>query len=88
MRVFHLPQMIGSDAMTSPSGLNFTTDEMLHDLLADIQRWKEGLPEHLRFKGPDSHQHAGMFTYFCLITRLQMFIFIQGFFTLSILASA
>ncbi|KAH6895051.1 fungal-specific transcription factor domain-containing protein [Coprinopsis sp. MPI-PUGE-AT-0042] len=35
----------------TPSGLNFTTDEMLHDLLTDIQRWKDGLPEHLRFKG-------------------------------------
>ncbi|KAH6918269.1 fungal-specific transcription factor domain-containing protein [Coprinopsis sp. MPI-PUGE-AT-0042] len=44
----------------TPSGLNFTTDEMLHDLLTDIQRWKDGLPEHLRFKGPDSHQHAGL----------------------------
>ncbi|EAU88675.2 hypothetical protein CC1G_01048 [Coprinopsis cinerea okayama7 len=44
----------------TPSGLNFTTDDMLYELLADIQRWKEGLPDHLRFNGPDTPHHAGL----------------------------
>jgi hypothetical protein len=74
--------------MLRPSGLNFTTDAMLHDLLADIQRWKDGLPEHLRFKGPDSHQHAGksIFVGFRSVP-IYMFYF-QAFFTLSILVCA
>ncbi|KAF8635521.1 hypothetical protein AX17_003906 [Amanita inopinata Kibby_2008] len=44
----------------SPSGLTFTTDEMLHQLLVDLEHWKSGLPEQLRFHGPSSPQHAGL----------------------------
>lgn len=44
----------------SPSGLTFTTDEMLHELLADMKRWKEGLPDHLKFRGAESSQNAGL----------------------------
>ncbi|KAF9532200.1 fungal-specific transcription factor domain-containing protein [Crepidotus variabilis] len=44
----------------SPSGLTFTTDEILYDLLADLQRWIDGLPEHLKFKGPNASQTAGL----------------------------
>ncbi|TFK30156.1 hypothetical protein FA15DRAFT_200823 [Coprinopsis marcescibilis] len=55
-------------AIYTPSGLNSTTDDILYELLADLQRWKEGLPEHLRFNGPDSTQHAGLLhlLYACL----------------------
>jgi hypothetical protein len=41
------------------SGLTFTTDKVLNDLLADMQRWKDGLPDHLKFKGPETPQNAG-----------------------------
>ncbi|KAF8163606.1 fungal-specific transcription factor domain-containing protein [Crassisporium funariophilum] len=44
----------------SPSGLTFTNDEMLYDLLADMQRWKDGLPDHLKFRGSDTPQNAGL----------------------------
>lgn len=43
----------------SPSGLTFTTDKILSELLADMQRWKNKLPDHLKFKGPDTPQNAG-----------------------------
>ena len=35
------------------------TDEVLYKLLEDMQQWKEGLPEHLKFRGPDLPQAAG-----------------------------
>jgi hypothetical protein len=44
----------------SPSGLTFTTDEMLHKLLEDIEKWKQNLPEDLQFKGPDTPRNAGL----------------------------
>ncbi|KAF8912098.1 fungal-specific transcription factor domain-containing protein [Gymnopilus junonius] len=44
----------------SPSGLTFTTDDVLYELLADMQRWKEGLTEHLQFRGPDTPRPAGL----------------------------
>ncbi|KAH9484390.1 Acetamidase regulatory protein [Psilocybe cubensis] len=44
----------------SPSGLTFMTDEILYELLADIQRWKEGLPEQLQFRGPNTPRPAGL----------------------------
>jgi len=43
----------------SPSGLTFTTDEMLYSLLGDIENWKANLPEHLRFHGPETSLNAG-----------------------------
>lgn len=46
----------------SPSGLTFTTDKILSELLADMHRWKDGLPDHLKFKGPETSQNAGMFS--------------------------
>lgn len=33
---------------------------MLHELLADMKRWKEGLPDHLKFRGAESSQNAGL----------------------------
>lgn len=45
--------------LLSPSGLTFTTDKILTELLADMQRWKDGLPDHLKFKGPETPQNAG-----------------------------
>ncbi|KAG5635471.1 hypothetical protein H0H81_011112 [Sphagnurus paluster] len=42
----------------SPSGLTFTTDEMLYALLDEIERWKAGLPDHLKFEGSSSHRNA------------------------------
>lgn len=44
---------------SSPSGLTFMTDDILYDLLADIQRWKEGLPEQLQFRGANTPRPAG-----------------------------
>ncbi|KIK08788.1 hypothetical protein K443DRAFT_84620 [Laccaria amethystina LaAM-08-1] len=44
----------------SPSGLTFTTDAMLHELFADMKRWKEGLPDHLKFRGAETSQNAGL----------------------------
>ncbi|KAF8844890.1 hypothetical protein BDN67DRAFT_942357 [Paxillus ammoniavirescens] len=44
----------------SPSGLMFTTDEMLYSLLTDIENWKANLPENLHYRGPDSSQNAGL----------------------------
>jgi hypothetical protein len=44
----------------SPSGLTFTTDEMLYELLADLESWKDKLPEHLKYHGPDTHDNAGL----------------------------
>ncbi|KAF8809045.1 hypothetical protein BYT27DRAFT_6532354 [Phlegmacium glaucopus] len=44
----------------SPSGLTFTTDKILSELLADMQRWKDGLPDHLKFRGPETSQNAGL----------------------------
>ncbi|PPQ91421.1 hypothetical protein CVT25_014309 [Psilocybe cyanescens] len=44
----------------SPSGLTFMTDDVLYELLADIQRWKEGLPESLQFRGAETPRPAGL----------------------------
>ncbi|KAF9053044.1 fungal-specific transcription factor domain-containing protein [Panaeolus papilionaceus] len=44
----------------SPSGLTFTSDAMLVELLGQIKSWKEGLPDHLQFKGPNSSNTAGL----------------------------
>ncbi|KAJ3500496.1 hypothetical protein NLJ89_g9771 [Agrocybe chaxingu] len=44
----------------SPSGLTFTTDDMLEDLLSDMKRWKDGLPDHLKFVGPETSRTAGL----------------------------
>ncbi|KAF5386791.1 hypothetical protein D9615_001601 [Tricholomella constricta] len=44
----------------SPSGLTFTTDEILYALLADIENWKAGLPEHLKFHGIETPRNAGL----------------------------
>ncbi|KAG6832044.1 hypothetical protein H0H92_005466 [Tricholoma furcatifolium] len=41
-----------------PSGLTFTTDEVLYSLLSDIEAWKTGLPEQLKFRGPETHRNA------------------------------
>ncbi|KAG6856458.1 hypothetical protein H0H87_004318 [Tephrocybe sp. NHM501043] len=42
----------------SPSGLTFTTDDMLYSLLGDIEAWKAGLPDHLKFRGPETPRTA------------------------------
>ena len=47
------------DDSPSPSGLTFTTDEMLYSLLADLENWKASLPENLKYRGPDTPQDAG-----------------------------
>ncbi|GLB34697.1 putative fungal specific transcription factor [Lyophyllum shimeji] len=44
----------------SPSGLTFTTDDMLYALLADMENWKAGLPDHLKFRGPETPRTAGL----------------------------
>jgi hypothetical protein len=56
----HMIQVLSNFAAScSPSGLMFTTDEMLYSLLADIENWKANLPENLHYRGPDSSQNAG-----------------------------
>jgi hypothetical protein len=44
----------------SPSGLMFTTDEILYSLLADLENWKVNLPENLKYRGPNTPQNAGL----------------------------
>ncbi|KAH7926634.1 hypothetical protein BV22DRAFT_1008512 [Leucogyrophana mollusca] len=44
----------------SPSGLMFTTDDMLYTLLADLEAWKTHLPDSLQYRGPDTPQNAGL----------------------------
>jgi hypothetical protein len=46
-------------AIYSPTGLKYATDEQLESLLADMTAWMEGLPEPLRYKGPQSSYAAG-----------------------------
>jgi hypothetical protein len=46
----------------SPSGLMFTTDEMLYNLLSDLESWKKNLPENLQYRGFDTPQDAGMWS--------------------------
>jgi hypothetical protein len=57
------PSILGtcSNMYASPSGLTFTTDEMLYALLADIENWKTHLPDHLKFRGTETPLNAGMF---------------------------
>ena len=61
-RFFHVHYRVSTDAdviFISPSGLTFTTDKILSELLADMRRWKDELPDHLKFKGPETPQNAG-----------------------------
>lgn len=46
----------------SPSGLMFTTDDMLYNLLSDLESWKKNLPENLQYRGSDTPQDAGMWS--------------------------
>ena len=39
------------EQVTSPSGITFATDEVLHGLLSELKQWKAALPEHLKFRG-------------------------------------
>jgi len=46
----------------SPSGISSATDEILHGLFNDLKRWKEALPDHLKYKGAlETPQTAGMY---------------------------
>ncbi|CAO1627091.1 unnamed protein product [Jaminaea pallidilutea] len=44
----------------SPTGLMKASDMEITGLLADIDQWREGLPESLRFNGPSSNPSAGI----------------------------
>jgi len=44
----------------SPSGLSFTNDDILYELLHDIEAWKEHLPDNLKYRGPDTPRNAGL----------------------------
>jgi len=59
---------------------------MLHELLADMKRWKEGLPDHLKFRGAETSQNAGKGCQFFHPTFQEKlgFIFFQVFFTSSL----
>ncbi|KAI0636701.1 fungal-specific transcription factor domain-containing protein [Trametes polyzona] len=57
-------------AIYTPAGLNMTNDEELHSLLADIEAWKDNLPEDLQFRGPDTPRNAGLL--FLLFTCVNM----------------
>jgi hypothetical protein len=59
-------EWVGSPS-SSPSGLNHTTDDMLQTLLADIEAWKNSLPESLRYNGPDTSLNAGMHLHSCYL---------------------
>ena len=43
----------------SPTGLKFATDDQLEGLFSDMTSWIEGLPEELKFRGPQSPIAAG-----------------------------
>jgi hypothetical protein len=58
----------------SPSGLTFIRDEQLYELLADMQQWQEGLPEHLKFRGPDTSHEGGK----CLFLQLAFFLHLSS----------
>ncbi|KAJ3974870.1 fungal-specific transcription factor domain-containing protein [Lentinula raphanica] len=47
-------------AIYTPAGLMVATDALLTQILADLEQWKENLPEQLRFIGPDSSRAAGL----------------------------
>lgn len=47
-------------AIYSPSGLAFTTDEILNQLLQDIEQWQRSLPAQLKFRGPETPRNAGL----------------------------
>ncbi|KAF9061908.1 fungal-specific transcription factor domain-containing protein [Rhodocollybia butyracea] len=47
-------------AIYTPAGLMVATDELLTQILSDLDAWKEGLPEHLRFRGPETSRTAGL----------------------------
>ncbi|TFK62544.1 hypothetical protein BDN72DRAFT_776954 [Pluteus cervinus] len=47
-------------AIYSPAGLTMVTDSMLSELFNAIETWKTSLPEHLKFRGTDSPQSAGL----------------------------
>lgn len=34
---------------------------MLYQLLADMEGWKTNLPDHLKFRGPDTPRNAGAY---------------------------
>ncbi|KAL1757210.1 fungal-specific transcription factor domain-containing protein [Schizophyllum commune] len=55
----------------SPSGLTLVTDDMLHALLHDIEAWRDGLPEKLKYVGPKTSRTAGLlhllYTAVCMI---------------------
>ncbi|KII88298.1 hypothetical protein PLICRDRAFT_175901 [Plicaturopsis crispa FD-325 SS-3] len=44
----------------SPSGLTLTSDDILNALLADLDAWKNNLPDSLKFRGRDSSRSAGI----------------------------
>jgi len=44
----------------SPSGLTTATDPMLHELLRDLEAWKDNLPENLKYRGPETPRNPGM----------------------------
>ncbi|KAI0362421.1 hypothetical protein OH77DRAFT_1528943 [Trametes cingulata] len=57
-------------AIYTPAGLNMTSDEELHSLLADIEAWKDNLPADLQFRGPETPRSAGLL--FLLFTCVNM----------------
>ena len=48
----------------SPSGLTFTTDEILQALLADLGSWNKNLPDDLQYHGADTPRNAGTSPHF------------------------
>ncbi|KAK8850554.1 hypothetical protein IAR55_004472 [Kwoniella newhampshirensis] len=44
----------------SPTGLKHTTDAQLSGLVADMNSWKEHLPDELQFRGPTSPHVVGL----------------------------
>lgn len=56
---------------------------MLHELLADMKRWREGLPDHLKFRGAETSQNAGKDANFFTLFKRNCDIFFQVFFTCS-----
>ena len=62
--------------LSSPSGLNFATDEKLYELLDDMRDWEKNLPDDLKYRGPKTPRSGGLC---CQIVSFSLTIVSDGF---------
>ncbi|KAL4254047.1 hypothetical protein ABKN59_002483 [Abortiporus biennis] len=62
----------------TPAGLTVTNDDALYSLLADLEAWKNRLPDELRFHGPDSPRSAGiLFLFYACVNMIFWRVFMR-----------